>query len=199
MELSENGKKFIEQWEGRRAKLYDDATGKTIAHARDAAGNPSIGIGHLVSKNDTRYDGVTLTDAAIDKLFSEDIAQSVTYINKIENTVPLNQNQFDALVSFIYNIGPGKAFVKSGLFVLKNGLPSTLYTKLCGLDFSGAAEEFPKWINSNGKPSEGLRRRRLAEQKLFLTPVTPEQKDTPKSWIQRVLDWLLRTVFCYTK
>jgi len=70
-------------------------------------------------------------------------------------TVPLTQGQFDALVSFTYNLGAGRL------------RESTLRRKLNSGDYSGAAKEFGKWI-SKGTPYEaGLRRRREAERQLF--------------------------------
>lgn len=171
MKISQNGRAIIEQFEGRRAQLYDDAIGKTIKRARDAKGNPSIGVGHLVSRNDSRYDGVTLTDAEIDALLDADLADSERRINVILVKAPLNQNQFDALVSFVFNVGPGKKGVKDGLFELKRGGPSTLYRKLCSHDFSGAANEFIKWIYSGGVALDGLKARRTVEASLFRRPV----------------------------
>ena len=72
-------------------------------------------------------------------------------------TVPITQNQFDAIVSFVYNLGLG-AFQRS-----------TLRRKINRQDFVGAAKEFLRWNKANGKPLKGLTRRRLAESTLFLT------------------------------
>lgn len=171
MKMSQNGRAIVEQFEGRRAQLYDDATGKTIQRARDAKGNPSIGVGHLVSRTDKSYDGVTLTNEQIDALLDADLAESERRINMILVKTPLNQNQFDALVSFVFNVGPGKKGVKDGLFELKRGGPSTLYRKLCSHDYSGAANEFSKWIYSGGVAMDGLKARRTVEASLFRRPV----------------------------
>lgn len=70
--------------------------------------------------------------------------------------VPLNQNQYDALVSFTYNVGAG---------ALKR---STLLKKLNSGDYSGAADELLKFTKANGKVLEGLVRRREKERNLFL-------------------------------
>jgi len=69
--------------------------------------------------------------------------------------VPLKQHQFDALVSFAYNVGGG------------NLRSSTLLRKLNAGDYDGAALEFHKWNRSNGKVLPGLVRRRAAEALLF--------------------------------
>lgn len=84
-------------------------------------------------------------------------------------TVVFNQNGFDALVDFAFNLG-------------NNALSgSTLLRKLNAGDFAGAADEFPKWCHAGGKLVPGLLRRRQAEQRLFQqgipasvpTPVVP--------------------------
>lgn len=77
--------------------------------------------------------------------------------------VPLNQNQFDALVSFTYNVGIG---------ALKQ---STALRKLNAGDYAGAADALTMWTKCNGKVLAGLVRRRKEERALFLTPVTQPQ------------------------
>jgi GH24 family phage-related lysozyme (muramidase) len=70
--------------------------------------------------------------------------------------VPLNSNQFSALVSFSFNVGTG------------NLQTSTLLKKLNALDYTGAADEFLKWAKAKGQELPGLVRRRKAERDLFL-------------------------------
>lgn len=70
--------------------------------------------------------------------------------------VPLNQNQFDALASFTYNLGE------------TNLSSSTLLKKLNAKDYTGASNEFLKWNRAGGKVLNGLVRRREAERNLFL-------------------------------
>jgi lysozyme len=78
-------------------------------------------------------------------------------------TVPLNQNQFDALVDFIFNVGQA------------NYATSTLKRKLNAGQYQAAAREFDRWVFAkvNGKPEKlpGLVKRRAADRKLFETPV----------------------------
>ena len=71
--------------------------------------------------------------------------------------IPLNQNQFDALVSLAYNIGTG-AFNKS-----------TLVKKLNAGDILGAADQFDVWVNAGGKRMQGRVNRRAKEKALFLS------------------------------
>lgn len=75
-------------------------------------------------------------------------------------TVPLNDNQFGALVSFAFNLGAG------------NLGKSTLLKKVNAKDWAGAASEFAKWNKAGGKVLNGLTRRRAAEAALFARAVT---------------------------
>jgi len=74
-------------------------------------------------------------------------------------TVPLNANQFAALVSFTYNAGAGRL------------ASSTLLKKLNSGNYDAAASEFPRWNHSGGQVQPGLTARRAAEQQLFQRPV----------------------------
>lgn len=80
-------------------------------------------------------------------------------------TVKLNQNQYDSILSFTFNLGAA------------NLKKSTLLRLLNSGDYLGAAQQFPRWdmvrINDVLTPSEGLRRRRLAEQAMFLNATYP--------------------------
>ncbi|HET7831703.1 MAG TPA: lysozyme [Gallionella sp.] len=71
--------------------------------------------------------------------------------------VSLTDNQFGALTSFTFNLGLG------------NLTSSTLLKKLNVGDYSGAADEFPRWVKANGKTLPGLVKRRAAERNLFLS------------------------------
>jgi lysozyme len=71
-------------------------------------------------------------------------------------TVPLTQNQFDALCDFVFNVGAG------------NFEESTLLRKLNDGDYGGAASEFDRWVHSGQTVLPGLVRRRAAEKALFL-------------------------------
>src|SRR5437660_10101604 len=108
-------------------RLIRDNEGTRYEMYRDVAGLPTIGIGHLLSKDELSSGKLTslgtdwhggISDKNVDSLLREDtaVAQSaVTY----DVTVPLTQNQFDALVSFVFNIG-SEAFKGSTLLKLLN-------------------------------------------------------------------------------
>ena len=141
MEYSDNGLKFTTQFEGLRLQSYQDSVGVwTIGwcHTRDVAPSQSI-----------------TQDQAMEFL-KEDIQPCVDFINS-QCKVQLNQNQFDALVDFAFNLGTG-ALGGSTLFKLVNAG-----------DFAAAAEEFIKWNHAGGKVLPGLTKRRLAERDLFLS------------------------------
>jgi len=123
---------------------------------------PTIGYGS------TRYsDGikVQLTDEPLTE--NEAMLLLLNTLEIYENSInknviaPINQNQFDALVSFVYNVGTG-SFTKS-----------TLLKKLNMADYVGASLEFLRWNKAGGKVLNGLTRRRAAEKTLFLTPKEP--------------------------
>lgn len=100
--------------------------------------------------------GTTCTPEQAQTWFQADTGHAASVCSAV---VPLSatQNQFDAVVSFAYNVGVG-AF-----------LHSTLRDRLNALDFAGAAAQFPLWDHVNGTVSDGLYRRRMAEQTLFLS------------------------------
>jgi lysozyme len=79
----------------------------------------------------------------------------------------INDEMFDALVSLLYNVGPGAEGVRDGIITLKSGKPSTLLAKLNAHDYLGAAEEFGRWNKAGGRENSGLVVRRNKEQALF--------------------------------
>lgn len=169
--MSDRGKKeLIEFAEGRHYKLYDDATGETIAHALDATGNPTIGVGHAVAKTDTTYDGKTLSDAQVDLLLKYDIAVAELAVGKLG--LKLSQGQFDALVDLTFNVGAGGPG-KDGALRQSNGQPSTLVRLITEGNTQGAANEFMSWVYAGNTVSQGLVNRRKRDQAFFLDAPLP--------------------------
>jgi len=111
----------------------------------------TIGYGHT---GDDVWPGLVITLAEAEALLTKDLKRFEGYIDKYVK-VPLTQNQFDALVSFVYNIG-AQAFIES-----------TLLKKLNAGDYEGAAAQFPRWNKAKGKVLAGLVKRREKELKLF--------------------------------
>ncbi|MEQ1105211.1 MULTISPECIES: lysozyme [Acinetobacter] len=144
MKISNNGLNLIKQFEGLRLNAYDDGVGVW-----------TIGYGTIKYPNGVRVKrGDKITQAQADQYIANDVATFERAVNMLVN-VPLNQNQFDALVSFTYNLGA------------TNLSASTLLKKLNSKDYKGAAAEFPKWNKAGGKVMTGLVRRRKAEMELF--------------------------------
>lgn len=100
--------------------------------------------------------GTKITRAEADGYFREDL-RSFEHAVNCALTRPVNQNQFDALVGFTYNLGAG---------ALRG---STLLKLLNAGDINGTADEFPKWNKVAGKVLEGLTKRRMKERQLFLS------------------------------
>ena len=140
MKTSNVGIELIKKYEGCVLKSYKCPSGVW-----------TIGYGHTSGVKS----GMQITkDQALDYLKQDLITFEKAVTNYVK--VPLNQNQFDALVSFSFNCGSG---------ALKT---STLLQKLNSSDYNGAANEFLKWNKSNGKVLNGLVRRRQEEKELFL-------------------------------
>lgn len=78
--------------------------------------------------------------------------------------VPMHQHEFDAFVSFAYNVGPGKAGVKDGFCELRRGGPPTMLRRLLAGDYQGACDALMDWTNFQGRPLRGLTLRRQRER-----------------------------------
>lgn len=144
--LSTKGAEFIALWEGIRLKAY-----------KDTGGVWTIGIGTILYPNGVKVkEGDTCTKDQAYAWFKDYIVGVEDLIHKTIK-VPLNQNQFDALVSLIYNIG-------STQFV-----GGTVDDKLNAGNTSAAIETWKKYRFDNGKVVSGLVNRRNAEVALFLS------------------------------
>lgn len=144
-QIPEKALVLIKQFEGLRFYAYPDPA---------TNGDPwTIGYGHTgpeVKK------GLKITAEQADKYLVGDVSRFVSCVEG--HVIPiLNDNQFSAVISLVYNIGAA-AF-----------LNSTLLKCLNKGDYSGAAKEFLKWDKAAGKKMPGLTRRRAAESKLFLS------------------------------
>jgi lysozyme len=153
MNASENCFRLIEGSEGCALKAYPCPSGI-----------PTIGYGHT---SGVRL-GMTCTPAQASAWLCEDVHFAEGLV-RAHVTSPLTQSQCDALVSIIFNVGPGAKGVKDGIITLKSGVPSTLLRKLNAGDSTGAATEFPKWCHGAGSTLlAGLVTRRARERALFL-------------------------------
>ena len=140
MHISDEGLDLIKRFEGLELKAYQCATGVW-----------TIGYGYIkgVQEGD-----VWDADKADYMLFRELEEEYQNYVNDYVH-VPINQCQFDALCSFVYNLG-GNALKSSTLLkVLNSG------------DYNGVPEQIMRWNKAGGKVLAGLTRRRTAEAELF--------------------------------
>lgn len=153
---------LVKAAEGLRLAAYPDPA--------SGAAPWTIGFGHTGA--DVRP-GLVITEARADELLRGDLEEAAAIVTRAV-TVPLTDAQFGALVSFVFNVGPGRAkrgkdAGKDGFVTLKTGKPSTLLAKLNAGDTAGAAAEFAKWTRGGGKVMAGLVKRRAAEAALFLS------------------------------
>lgn len=112
----------------------------------------TIGWGHTAGV----YEGMTCTTAQAEIWLVQDTETAVECINRVVK-VALTQNQFDALVSLVFNIG------------VTNFSSSHLLTHLNAGDYAGAADRFLKWDYSKGTELDGLENRRKQERDVFLS------------------------------
>lgn len=145
MNISKTGLDLIKQFEGLRLTAYDDGVGVW-----------TVGYGTIKYPNGTRVKrSDKITQAQADEYMANDVSVFERAVNRLVK-VPITQNQYDALVSFTYNLGE------------TNLSTSTLLRKLNSKDYKGAAEQFERWNRAGGKVMNGLTRRRIAEKELFL-------------------------------
>lgn len=137
--VSDSGLAFIKHQEGLSLKSYPDA------------GHTDIGYGHQETGSEN-YSSITELQA--NDILANDVStvEQAIYNNV---TVPLNQNQFDALADFVYNVGVNAFKGSTLLKMLNTG------------NYSGASAQFLQWTKSQGQQNSILATRRAAEQSLF--------------------------------
>lgn len=137
--IGDGGLGLIKHFEGVRTEAYQDSVGVWT-------------IGYGSTKGVKPGQRISLEKA--NSLLEKDIADHAAAVDRLVK-VDLNQDQYDALVSFTFNLGEG------------NLAKSTLLKKLNAGDYKGASKEFIRWNKAGGKVLKGLTRRRMAEAELF--------------------------------
>ncbi|HEJ7889825.1 TPA: lysozyme [Serratia liquefaciens] len=146
MQISKTGIELIKRFEGLELKAYQDSVGVW-----------TIGYGWTQPVDGKKTGpGMVIDQATADRLLKCGVVQYEQGINQLVK-VKITQGQFDALVSFAYNLG------------LRSLSTSTLLRKLNAGDKQGAANEFGKWVSAGGVKLPGLVKRRSAERELFLS------------------------------
>ena len=142
MKTSSNGENLIKGFEGKSLTAYPDGAGF------------AIGYGHYLGSSPIP---AVITDTQAEAYFDTDLKTAEDAVNRLVK-VPLNQNQFDALVSFTYNLGQGN-FGKSTLLKKINANPSD----------ASIGAEFDRWVHSGGIALPGLIARREREKNLYFS------------------------------
>ncbi|MFJ2455290.1 lysozyme [Pseudomonas protegens] len=140
MRISQRGVALIKSFEGLRLSSYQDSVGVWT-------------IGYGTTRGVTA--GMRITADQAERMLQNDISRFEPDLDRLVK-VPLSQNQWDALMSFTYNLGA------------TNLASSTLLKLLNGGDYAGAADQFPRWNKAGGQVLAGLTRRRAAERAMFL-------------------------------
>ena len=140
MNISEEGLSLIKKFEGLELEAY-----------KCAAGVWTLGYGHTAGVQE----GDVWSEEQANEQLKIDMHVYAGYIND-HVTCPLSQNQFDALVSWVYNLGPANLKASTMLKVLNSG------------DYEGVPAQIKRWNKAGGKVLEGLIRRREAEALLFV-------------------------------
>tara|TARA_R100000742_G_C4276498_1_gene97633 strand:- start:982 stop:1410 length:429 start_codon:yes stop_codon:yes gene_type:complete len=139
MKLEQKGTELLKHFEGCELTAYQDSVGVW-----------TIGYGHTKGV----YEGMTITQEEAEQMLLTELEEYESYIENMV-AVPLTQNQFDALVVWVYNLGPTN---------FKN---STLLKELNHGNYTAAGKEILRWNKAGGKVLAGLVRRREAEAQLF--------------------------------
>lgn len=139
MKTSEEGKALIKKFEGCELEAY-----------QCSANVWTIGYGHTAGVNE----GDVCTQEDADRMLAEDLEEFEGYVREAVN-VPLEQNEFDALIAWTYNLGPGSL------------QSSTMLKRINESNFDEVPNEMRRWNKSGGQVLDGLVRRREAEALLF--------------------------------
>jgi lysozyme len=138
--IGQSGLSLIKQYEGLKLKAY-----------LCPAGVPTIGYGHTK----TAYLGQVINEAQADSLLRSDLKWAESAVNRYVKVL-ITQNQFDALVSFVFNVGE-RAF-----------RGSTLLKRLNSMKFDEVPAQLMRWNKAGGRVLSGLARRRQSEAELFM-------------------------------
>lgn len=153
MTLGAGGIGVLKLWEGKENNAYKDVVGVwTVCYGSTGP--------HVTP-------GLRVSDEGCEQMLRDDVVRFERAAQRCSAPASLNQNQYDALVVFTYNVGE-TAYCNS-----------TLSRKVRAGDFAGASAEFPRWSYAKGQFVQGLANRRAAERYLFNTPVKSTDAPPP--------------------
>jgi lysozyme len=158
MKVGDKGKRLFQEWEGLITHVYIDS-----------GGEPTIGIGHLLTQSERKSGKIVINGQAFNyrdnlteepclALLDQDLDDTEKCVNDAVKVL-LNQNQFDALVSFIFNVGKGAFLGSTLLKVLNQG------------KYNEVPDQLQRWNKDNGHVVKGLVNRREKEIVLWNTPI----------------------------
>lgn len=164
MTISKSGLKKLVAHEGSKYTVYDDKTGKSISNYSECLGKPTIGVGHLIQNNEKVFFSKYLkpnkmTETEVFNLLIIDLKVRIEDLNK-RLKVKVTQNQFDALLSLMFNTGSGNPFYLKAVSLTNQG------------KFKEASEVIrsgPKTAKPDGRLVESLSRRRNDEADQYLS------------------------------
>ena len=136
--------------------LTEKSEGVSLSSYQDSGGVLTIGYGH--TGPDVGPD-LTITQDQAQRFLSQDLLSAEQTVNQFVE-VPLDQEEFNALVDFVFNVGQQNFVTSTLLRLLNNG------------DFQGAAQQLPRWDKCNGEVLNGLLERRHAEENMFQDGMT---------------------------
>jgi lysozyme len=149
MEISQEGITLIKHYEG-----CPQSNGRAVSY-RCAANKPTIGFGSLkLIDGSPVQDNMSISMQEAEELLAHELKEYEGYINNMVN-VPLKQNEFDALVSWVFNLGATNLKSSTMLKVLNEG------------KYHEVPEQIKRWNKVNGEVNEGLVKRRKSEALLF--------------------------------
>lgn len=155
MNISQNCIDLIKKFEGCKLQAY-----------RDSAGVLTIGYGH--TRNVIL--GQKITEERALQYLKDDLVKAQSEVNKYETKYHWNQNEYDSMVSFVFNIGSLSALTKFGTRTKEE-----------------IASKMLLYVNAGGKKMPGLVNRRKAEHDLFLTPVPNLEPSYPEGTKHKVI------------
>lgn len=158
MKISDKGLDLIKSFEGCRLEAY-----------KDPVGIWTIGYGHTKGVRK----GQKITSAQATEFLRQDCATAEKNVSKFDNIYHWNQNQFDALVSFAYNIGSINGLTANGTRSIQQ-----------------ISNKITAYNKAGGKVLAGLRRRRAAEKKLFNTTIAAEERQVCEAAVRSLKEAL---------
>lgn len=179
MTISQNGIDFIKEREGFSAKCYYDGAQSSIGYGTKCGTKAHASGLHSI----TRADAETAMRNEINRSYIPNVRRQTSGLQ-------MNQNQFDALVSFTYNTGGGTSMIKNSPLV------KYLRGEMSQAEATSAFQNYVVTNSATGKVDSGLQKRRRLEAELFFSGVNPNPDPVPTKWYDEYSLADVGTDFC---